>query len=292
VAQADLVVVEIVRGRDLHAAGAELGIDVVVSHDRNGSVRERQLHALADEVAIALVGRVHRDRGVAEHGLGPRGRDDQVIAGTFAGRSGDGIAQVPELAALLAAHDLEIGQGGMQHRVPVHEPLAAIDQPFVVEPHEYLEHRARQLGVHREALARPVDRCAEPPHLTNDRVPGALLPFPHARDEPLAAERLARSALALEEALYDHLRRNTCVIGAGLPQHVAPPHPVIARERVHDRVLERVAHVQRAGDVRRRDHDAIRRPAARRREIARRFPARVVLRLDLLRPIVLLHGRL
>ena len=45
-------------------------------------------------------------------------------------------------------------------------------------------------------------------------------------------------------------------------------HPVHADERVHDRVLERVPHVQRAGDVRRRQLDAERRPGRveRRRE--------------------------
>ena len=66
-------------------------------------------------------------------------------------------------------------------------------------------------------------------------------------------------------------------------------HAVVARQRVHDRVLERVAHVQRAGHVRRRNYDAIGRAAAVGREIACGFPARIVAAFELGRPIVLVH---
>ncbi len=102
VPQADLVVVEVVRGRDLHAAGAELGIDVFVGDDRDRAAGQRQVDALADQRAVALVVRVHRDGRVAEHRLGPRRRDDELAAAL------DGVTQVPELAALLAAQHLEI----------------------------------------------------------------------------------------------------------------------------------------------------------------------------------------
>ena len=52
VALADLVVVEVVRGRDLDAAGAEFGVDVVVGDDGNLAVRQRQCATcLADQAA-------------------------------------------------------------------------------------------------------------------------------------------------------------------------------------------------------------------------------------------------
>ena len=90
----DLVVVEVVRRRDLDAAGAERRIDVVVGDDRDLALGERQAHPPADQVAVALVVGVHRDGGVAEHGLGPRGRDHER------GRSPslERIAQMPEAA--------------------------------------------------------------------------------------------------------------------------------------------------------------------------------------------------
>jgi hypothetical protein len=46
------------------------------------------------------------------------------------------------------------------------------------------------------------------------------------------------------------------VVGARLPQRVVAAHAVVARQRVHDGLVEAVAHVQRAGDVRRRQQDA------------------------------------
>ena len=45
-----------------------------------------------------------------------------------------------------------------------------------------------------------------------------------------------------------------------------------ARERVHERVLEGVAHVQRAGDVRRRQHDAVGLRRHRRARMLRKIP--------------------
>ena len=72
-------VVGIMRGSHLHAAGTELGIDVPVGEDGDLAVHERQLHRLAHEVAEALVLGIHSHAGVAQHGLGARGGDDQVL---------------------------------------------------------------------------------------------------------------------------------------------------------------------------------------------------------------------
>ena len=46
-------------------------------------------------------------------------------------------------------------------------------------------------------------------------------------------------------------------------QRVLAAHPRVADQRIHDGVLEGVAHVQGAGHVRRRNHDAVRRTIAR-----------------------------
>ena len=45
------------------------------------------------------------------------------------------------------------------------------------------------------------------------------------------------------------------MVGAGLPQHVLAAHALEAAQDVLQRVVERVAHVQGTGHVRRRDHD-------------------------------------
>jgi len=41
---------------------------------------------------------------------------------------------------------------------------------------------------------------------------------------------------------------------ARLPERVKPLHPVPAHQNILQRVVKRMAHVQRAGDIRRRDH--------------------------------------
>ena len=86
----------------------------------------------------------------------------------------------------------------------------------------------------------------------------------------------------LELALDDDLGRDAGVVGARHPQRVVALHPVVAHQRVHDRVLERVPHVQRAGHVRRRQLDAERGPGGIERRLvdAALFPQRPPVRLD------------
>jgi hypothetical protein len=79
-------------------------------------------------------------------------------------------------------------------------------------------------------------------------------------EEGLAAELVAADAGFLQLALDDDLRGDAGMIGARHPQRVEAAHAVVARQRVHDGLVERVAHVQRAGHVRRRQLDGKRRP--------------------------------
>ena len=60
----------------------------------------------------------------------------------------------------------------------------------------------------------------------------------------------------LELAFHHDLRGDARVVGARLPQRVVALHAVVARERIHQGLVEAVAHVQRAGDVGRRQLDA------------------------------------
>ena len=177
----------------------------------------------------------------------------------------------------------------MQHRVPVHEALAAVDEPFLVQPHECLGYRRRESRIHREPVAAPVDAGAEAPHLPRDHAAGSLLPLPHARHECLAAEVVAGLARRVQLPLHHHLRRDAGVVGARLPQRRVTEHAVQTRQRVHDRVLERVAHVQGARHVRRRDNDRIGRTRCARREVAGGLPALVEARLDVLGCVGLVH---
>jgi hypothetical protein len=84
-------------------------------------------------------------------------------------------------------------------------------------------------------------------------------------------------------AFDDDLGGDAGVVGARLPQRVVAAHAVVARQRIHDRLVEAVAHVQGAGDVRRRQQDAeIVGPGGVESggEIAARLPDRVPAPLD------------
>ncbi|MEY3886359.1 MAG: hypothetical protein RL650_451, partial [Pseudomonadota bacterium] len=109
-----------------------------------------------------------------------------------------------------------------------------------------------QLVVHGEVLARPVHAVAHAAHLLRDGVARLFFPFPHFGNKVFArfggrgAHVVAADALTLKLALHHNLRGNTSVVGARNPNGVEAHHAVIAREAVHDGLVERVAHVQGA----------------------------------------------
>ena len=68
---------------------------------------------------------------------------------------------------------------------------------------------------------------------------------------------MTSQAIAFQLSLNHHLGCDAGVIGARLPQGVAPLHAVVTRQGIHDGVLEGVSHVQTAGDVGRWNDDAV-----------------------------------
>jgi hypothetical protein len=288
VAPAHLVVVEVVRRGDLHAARAERGIDVLVGDDGDAAARERQNHLSSDEFFVALIRWVDGDCHVAQQGLGPRGGHGEALQA--ADRPAlEGIEKLPDLSLLFLGVDLEVRHRGAEHRVPVDQALAAVDEAFLVEAHEHLGDRARHARVHGEVAGVlalgvgviPVRGGAEAPHLPRDGRARLLFPLPDPLDELLAAEVVAALALLLELALDHDLRGDAGVVRAHDPVGVVAAHAVESDQRVHQRLLERVAHVQRAGDVRRGQLDAIgRRPVILMPEQPLRLPAGVPALLD------------
>ncbi len=279
---AHLEVVEVVRGRDLHRAGAFLRIGVFIGDDGDAPADQRQDRVPADEMPVALVVGMHRDRDVAEHGLRPRGRDGDEGRGIvrIERRAFERVADVPQVPLHLDLLHFEVGDGGDELRVPIDQPLVLIDEAGAIKLHEHFAHRAREALVHGEAFARPVAGGAEPPELLRDGAARLGLPRPHLLEEFFPPEHAPRRLLPLHKlALDHHLRGDAGVIGARLPENVAPAHALEADQHVLQRVIERMPHMQRAGDVGRRDHDAIRLGIAplgpARAERARLFPCGV-----------------
>ena len=213
---------------------------------------------LADQMFDPLVFRMHRDRGIAEHGLRARRGDDdegrRVLR--IEGFAFQRIAQIPETAPDLDLLHLEIGNRGQQRRIPVHQPLVLVDQPLAVQLDEHLDDGARQALVHGEAFARPVAGGAEPLELIDNDAAALGLPLPDALEKFGAPHVAPARLLALHQLPLDHhLGRDPGVIGARLPQHVAPAHPLEAAQNVLQGVVEGMPHMQRPRHIRRRDHD-------------------------------------
>ena len=63
---------------------------------------------------------------------------------------------------------------------------------------------------------------------------------------------MARNTLCIELAFHHDLRGDARMIRTRLPQRIVAAHTVVARERIHQGLVEAVPHVQCAGDIGRR----------------------------------------
>ncbi len=148
VALSNRIVIEIMRRGNLHAASAEGHIDVIVGNNRNDPSHQRQGNRLANQMLVTLIFRIHRHGGIAQHGFRAGGGHGQM-PGTIAQR----IVEMPHRAIFFFADDLQIRHRRVQHRIPVDQALAAINQAVIKEAHEGFLDRIRQPFVHSKALA-------------------------------------------------------------------------------------------------------------------------------------------
>ncbi len=245
---ADLEVVGVVAGGDLQRPGAELGVDVLVGDDRQAAADQGQDAELADQVAVALVVGIHRDRRVGEHRLGTHGGDGQDAVGAL-DRIVDRVERVLDLAVL----DLEVGDRRVRARVPVDHVVVAVDVALVEELLEDAVDGLHVALVEGEALTLVVAGSAEPLVLLDDPRAVLLLPLPDPLDELLAAQIVSRDPFGPQHFLDHRLSGDPRMVGAKDPERVAPPHPVHPHQRVLHRPIERMPHMQRPGHVRRRN---------------------------------------
>ena len=164
---------------------------------------------------------------------------------------------MPEFALDLLRLDLKVGNGGLEAWIPIHQPFVAIEQLLVVEIDEHLEHGHREALVHGEAFVGPVARRAEAAELAGDRAAALFLPFPDLVDEGLAREIGALLPSRIELALDHHLGRDAGMVGADHPERVLALQPGMADQHILQGVVEGVADMEAAGDVRRRNDDRI-----------------------------------
>ena len=268
---ADLVVVGIVSGCDLHRAGAEGRVHVLVGDDGDATAQRRQDGRAPYQVLVALVVGMHGHGSIAQDRLRPRGGDFDVAAAF------QEVAHRPQVARGVLVLHLQVGDGGQALRAPV-DKLAAVDEPPLVQAHEGRAHGAAQPLVQGEALPLPVAGGAEPAVLLGDDVAVVSLPGPAEFHEPLAAQVLACerqraigsrvvdllqqfAELLIAQAALDHgVGGDAGVIAARQPQRGMALHAMIAGHQVLQGGGQGVAQVQRAGDVGRWHGDGERRP--------------------------------
>ena len=236
VSEADLVVQGVMSRSDLERAGAEVALDTLVGDHRHASLDERDDHVAADEVAIAIVLWVHRDRDVREDRCWPHRRDRDVPLGL-----GERVAHVAQRVVDVLVRDLEVGEGRLVERAPVDDPVRPVDPALPVEMDEVAHDRAHVRVVHREALAAVVERGAGPAELEHDLAAVLAQPLPDARLERLPAEVLPRLPLGREMFLDGVLGRDPRVVEAGLEERVVALHAARADDRVGEGQLQRMA---------------------------------------------------
>ena len=252
VPETHLEVVGVVGRGHLDAAGAEVHLHVLVGHNGDLPVHQRQDAGLPHQVLVALVGGVHGHAGIAHHGLGPGGGHHQIPAGAV----GQRIAQMPQMAGLIGVLHLGVGEGRQAVGAPVDDTAALVDQTLVVELAEGLPDGLGAALVHGEAAAAPVAGSAQLHLLLDDPVAVFLLPVPDPLQEFLPAQVIAGQALLVaERLLHLDLGGDARVVGAGQPEGGIALHPLKAGQNVLEGGVQGVAHVELAGDVRRRHDD-------------------------------------
>ena len=247
------VIVGIVGRGDLNEAGTEVGVDVPILKDGNLAVDDGELDGLTHKGGLLGVLRRDGNARVAEHGLGARGGDDDVVLAVD--RLGQRVAQVPQVALLVLVLGLVVRDGGGAVGAPVDDALAAIDQAVMIPVAEDLAHGLRVVLVHGEALVVEVDGAAHALNLLDNDAAVLVGPVPAGVDKLVATDLQAADALALELLVDLGLCGDTGMVGAQHPARGLAAHAGHTDDGVLDGVISSVAHMELAGHIGRRNGD-------------------------------------
>ena len=126
------------RPGDLHRARAEIGIGIFIRDDRDQAAMllraNRNLAKFSNNWRVTLIRRMNRNSSVAEHRLGPCGRDGDVVTFFFqhdipvfvfldicirrAAR--ERVFEVPHVTGHFEVFHLQVRDRCLEMRVPVH----------------------------------------------------------------------------------------------------------------------------------------------------------------------------
>ena len=244
------LVVKVVPRRDLKRAGAKLRVHARVGNNRYLTARQRKLQQFSYVLAVAFVTRVNGHGRISQHGLRPGGGHGQRASAIK-----QRVVYVGQRALALFVLHLYVRERGLAPGAPVDEPCGAVYKAFLVETYKDLPYGAREALVQGKALARPVGRDAYFLKLVYYPVAVLLFPLPDSIDKRIAADRVAVGAFLRQGPFYYVLRCDARMVGARHPERPSAGHACPTYKDVLQRGVKGVAHVQRAGDVWRRDDD-------------------------------------
>ena len=250
----DLKVIRVMRRCDLYAAGTISHVNVFIGNDRDLTACAGKCDLLADEILVAFIFRIHSDSGIARDGFRTGGRDLDVFS-LFAS---DRVIEVPEMSDFIFMFDFDVGECCLAARAPVRDAEALIDQAFFIEGNENLTNGTRTDIIHGEAFTGPVAGRAEAADLQTDAVAEFFLPLPYTFQEFFTAEVIFIETF-FSDLLFDlDLRCDAGMIFARQPQDIVALHSLVTDQNILQGIVERMPHVQLAGDIWRRQHDAVR----------------------------------
>ena len=148
---AHLKVVGVVSRRDLYSAGSKFLVYVIVCHNGDLPVYQRQDRCFSYNIFVSFILRMYGNGGIAKHGLRTGGRDLQIVVGSH-----DGVFDVPEMSFLFLMLHFRIRKGSLTYRTPVDDPGTFVNVAFFVKADEYFLHRFGAALVQSKPLSVPV----------------------------------------------------------------------------------------------------------------------------------------
>ena len=270
---AESVVVDIVCRSNLQATGTELDVNIAVFDNRDNTVYERNDNLMSAQPLVLRVLRVDTHGSIAHDSLRTCGGNNGIVAAVGIlmqnltltasrhNRVSIGVshivAQIEQMALLVAIDNLLGRKHGLCLRVPVHHTQSAVDESLLIEVDKNLEYALRALLVHSECSAIPVAACSKTAQLLEDDATVLVGPVPSMLKELLASKVALLDALLGEAVYHLSLSSDRSVVGARYPTSVLSLHTCTTHENVLYSIVEHVAHVQHASHVRRRYNDSV-----------------------------------
>ena len=125
----------------------------------------------------------------------------------------------------------------------------------MIPVHESLTHGFGVILVHGEMRVGEVDRAAHTLDLLDNVSAVLMRPIPAGVDELLAADFATRNTFGGKLLVDLRLRGDACMVGTQNPSRRATAHAHEAHERILNGIVHRMAHMQLARDVGRRNRD-------------------------------------